>query len=193
MNSGITAFTRIEEWFVATKGVSIEKSCTFSTPSELQKWIQNGVVDFVEIFCGDRGITFAVQKHGMVAAEGFDRNLVTYGKSWDIQNSREQYLIYWMIAKGLRPYAVHIATPRAETSTKSGMDTMICIQVTQDICEHQAVQGYLASVEQPVGSDLFSSVEWIKRFGGSTSPKDDWEYLVCSGCRHHLVSPDPKD
>ena len=25
------------------------------------------------------------------------------------------------------------------------------------------------------------------------SPKDDWEYLVCSGCRHHLISPDPKD
>ena len=70
---------------------------------------------------------------------------------------------------------------------------MICIQVTQDTCEHQAVQGYLASVEQPVGSELFSSAEWIKRFGGSMSPKDDWKYLVCSRCRHHLVSPDPKD
>jgi len=98
-----------------------------------------------------------------------------------------------MIAKGLRPYAVHIATPCVETSMKSGIDTMICIEVTQDICEHQAAQGYLASVEQPVGSDMFGSVEWRKRFGGPTSPKDDWEYLVCSGCRHHLVSPDPND
>jgi len=189
----LAAFTNLEEWFVATKGVPIERSCNFGTPAELQKWIQDGFVDFVEIFCGDRGITFAVQKSGMIAAEGFDRKLVSYGKSWDIQDSYEQYLIYWMIAKGLKPYAVHIATPCLGSSMESGLDTMICIQVTQDICEHQAAQGYLASVEQPVGSEMFRLEEWRKSFGGSTDPKDGWEYLVGSGCRHNLVSPDAID
>ena len=32
----LTAFTRLEEWMVATKGIPIERSCNFST-SELQK------------------------------------------------------------------------------------------------------------------------------------------------------------
>ena len=57
----LTAFTRLEEWMIATKGVPIERSWNFST-SELQKWIRDGYVDFAEIFCGAKSITLAVEK-----------------------------------------------------------------------------------------------------------------------------------
>ncbi len=113
-----------------------------------------GVVDFVEVFCGSRGLTFAVQKKGIEAGEGFDRRRAAYGRSWEIEDSRDQYLLYWIIAKGLRPYAVHIATPcvtmfYAHTDVVRRIGTEICNQVTEDICEYQASQGFLASVEQP--------------------------------------------
>ncbi len=117
----LSAFTSLETWFTETQGVPIEEACHFSTPDELQRWIQNGVVDFVEVFCGSRGLTFAVQKHGMTAGEGFDRTLSTYGRSWNINTKRDQYLLYWMILKGLRPYAVHFATPDA-AAAQDGTD-----------------------------------------------------------------------
>jgi hypothetical protein len=40
---------------------------------------------------------------------------------------------------------------------------------------------------------MFSTKSWIKQFGGSRSPKSDWNYLVCSACRHHLLTINERD
>ena len=91
-------------------------------------------VDFAEVFCGAKGITLAVEKCRMKAAEGFDKRLVSYGRHWNLQGNYEQHLIYWIIAKGLKPYAVHIATPCTELGVlgarQPGKDSLLCIKVT---------------------------------------------------------------
>ena len=131
----------------------------------------------------------------MRAAEEFDKGLVSYGRN--LHDSYEQYLIYWMIAEGLKPYAVRIATPCTELGrlgTRTlGKNSIFCVVATQDICAHQAAQGYLASVENPVGSMLFKFPEWIKEFGEWPEPKDKWEYVASAGCQHNLTSPDMLD
>jgi hypothetical protein len=193
----LAMFTQLEEWMIASKGVPIDKSVTFSASCDLQKWIVNGTVDFVEVFCGTRGLTFAVRNIGLEAGEGFDRQLATYGRRWDIEDSADQYLLYWMISSGLRPYAIHIATPClsifSEDEGVRKIGTELCVQITEDLCEYQASQGFLASVEQPAESKMFCSESWIKLFGGSRSPINGWDYLVCSACRHRLTMVNERD
>ena len=82
-------FAKLEEWVVATKGTPIKRTCNSST-SGSQKWLRGGCVDFAEIFCGAKGITFAVEGCRMRAAAGFDKRLVSYGRSWNLQDSYEQ-------------------------------------------------------------------------------------------------------
>ena len=146
-------FTKLEDWMVVSRGVPIERSCNFST-SELQKWLRD-MSTSLRSFAELRGITFAVKGCRMKAAEGFDKRLVSYGRSRNLQESYEQYLIYWIITVGLKPDAVHIATPCTELgklgTRKPGKDSMLCVVATQGICAHQAAQGYFASVEKPVG------------------------------------------
>ena len=115
----------------------------------------------------------------MKAAEGFDKRLVSYARRWNLQGSYEQYLIYWMIAERLKPYAVHIATPCTELGVLGARQpvqvSLLCIKVTQEICEHQAAQGYLASIENPVGFELCKLPDWTEAFGGSFEPKKGWK------------------
>ena len=70
---------------------------------------------------------------------------------------------------------------------------MLCVVATRDICAHQAAQGYLASVENRVGSMLFKFPEWIKEFGEWPEPKDKWEYIASAGCQQNLTSLDMLD
>ena len=55
---------------------------------------------------------------------------------------------------------MHFATPDAAAAhdgsdIEEALGLDISAQVTIDICEYQDSQGYLASVEQPVGAKLF--------------------------------------
>ena len=68
--------------------------------------------------------------------------------------------------------------------TESLVDFVILLLV------HQNYQGYLASNEQPDGTQLYTLKQWVAKFGDPTAPKEDWRYYKADGCQLGVVTPD---
>ena len=58
------------------------------------------------------------------------------------------------------------------------------------VLEHQDVQGYLASNEQPDGTELYGLKSWVAAFGPQDVPEDPWRYWKADGCQHGVVTHD---
>ena len=52
----------------------------FDFVEDLQKWVQEGYVDFLEIFCGKGRLTAKARQVGLHAGEGIDNRLIAYGQ-----------------------------------------------------------------------------------------------------------------
>ena len=55
---------------------------------------------------------------------------------------------------------------------------------------HPNYQGYLASNEQPDGTQLYVLKMWAAAFGPPDEPKDPWRYWKADGCQLGVVTPD---
>ena len=72
------------------------------------QWADEGYVDFVEMFDGERGLTIGIRREGAVAGDGFDRLRPTYGQEWELGRPISQRKISWLICRVLRPKGVHL-------------------------------------------------------------------------------------
>ena len=83
----------------------------FDRLTDLQQWLVEGYVEFLEVFCGHAQNTCRIAEMGTQAGEGLDKKLCAYGKYWDLSDPATIELYSWLIAIGLRPRSVHLGTP----------------------------------------------------------------------------------
>ena len=83
----------------------------FDRLTDLQQWLVEGYVEFLEVFCGHAQITCRLAEMGIRAGEGLDNKLCAYGRYWDLSDPATIDLYSWLIANRLRPRSVHLGTP----------------------------------------------------------------------------------
>ena len=128
------------------------KSVTFGHGS-LQKWLVEGEVDFLEIFCGGQCVTMAAQEIGARAGEGLDKETVSYGRSWPLEDPETRWKAAWLITVALRPRATHTGTPctrmcviganhgSPEEYGKDPLDeeSLVLVDFSAQVAEHQVL------------------------------------------------------
>ena len=67
-------------------GATDSVKVAFNSCKEFQQWISIKSVDFVEIFRGYGEATVRVREAGCTAADGFDNQVMTYGRSWHLND-----------------------------------------------------------------------------------------------------------
>ena len=60
---------------------------------------------------------------------------------------------------------------------------------TLAVALHQQAQGLGVSIEQPKGSILFETKEFVKAFGTPDMPNSKWSFYRTEGCQLHVVYP----
>ena len=75
----------------------------FESDMELQKWLQLGRVDFVEIFSGLAQASIRVREAGWTTAEGFDKAVITYERCWHLDREDHQSDLCWVLENVLQP------------------------------------------------------------------------------------------
>ncbi len=160
----------------------------------MQQWLQEGYVDFLEIYSGFSELTFQVRGVGLRAGEGLDNAFPAYGRPWPLEESRTQRVAAWLIAACLRPLATHTGTPCTDMcrigSRMMTPETVQLVRFAVRVAKHQLQQGYLASNENPVGSTLFEQKEWKAAFGTPEEPRTPWFFHQVDGCQLGMESPD---
>jgi hypothetical protein len=73
---------RLEEFIL--KMSHRPERCVRFQEEALRQWLRTGHVDFLEFFCGSRGLTFAVTREGLTVGEGLDRSSESYGRAWHL-------------------------------------------------------------------------------------------------------------
>ena len=81
------------------------------TSKTFQRWLTLKEVDFVEVFRGHGEATIRVREQGMTAAEGFDKQAMTYEKKWQLDEPQDQAEMAFMIVYILKPWVTHYGTP----------------------------------------------------------------------------------
>jgi hypothetical protein len=149
--------------------------CVRFKEEALRQRLRTGHVDFLEIFCGSRGLTFAVSGEGLTVGEGLDMPSESYGKAWHLDRDEVWAQVRWMSAEGLRPRAIHSGLPCTKLSRigyrdERDPDTVRYVELTIEVMEHQERQGLLGSVENPIGSLLWTMRRWKRFFGRGREP-----------------------
>ena len=133
-------------------------SVVFATENLSQQWLAEGYVDFLEVFCGCHEFTLRIRECGLTAGEGLDSQMISYGQVWPLHVESVRRQAAWVIAEGLRPKAVHCATPcnkesclrhGLELTTEEREENRRLKEITIDILEHQESNGLLGSHENP--------------------------------------------
>jgi hypothetical protein len=100
---------------------------------------------------------------GLVTGLGLDRDLVSYGRAWNLEKEEDQNLVAKMICWALRPKAVHCGTPCTHMcltglrDIETNEDHRSMVVFTVEIGQHQREKGLLFSAENPRGSCSSSS------------------------------------
>ena len=173
--------------------------CVRFKEEALRQRLRTGHVDCLEIFCGSRGLTFAVSGEGLTVGEGLDMPSESYGKAWHLDRDEVWAQVRWMSAEGLRPRAIHSGLPCTKLSRigyrdERDPDAVRYVELTIEVMEHQERQGLLGSVENPIGSLLWTMRRWKRFFGRGREPgvgelKEPWRYATTDLCMHNKSSP----
>ena len=76
-----------------------------------QQWLSTGMVDFLEVFSGEEGLSLAIHREGHAVGQSIDRLRMTYGQRWDLVKHTGRRRLIWLIVVVLRPKGCHVATP----------------------------------------------------------------------------------
>ena len=186
--------SRMQLSIAASAGrVAMKDQLMFETAAELQKWVNTGIVDFLEIFAGYGQLTVEVRKLGLVAGEGIDKRMHSYGRPWPLEQPNASNALAWLIAEGLRPRCVHTGTPCTHLcvigNREGKEDTAELIKMAIFIAKRQETYGLLFTNENPCGSSLHGRPEWVKALGEARKPKGRWRYAQTTGCQLGLACP----
>ena len=160
---------------------------TFEGDECRRRWLAEGRVDFLEVFCGFQELTFRVRECGLNASDGIDNKVVSMGQVWPLEVEEVRKQCAWLIVKALQPLCVHSGTPCTHMSMIGKQDhethanSPMLVQFAIAICEHQDSLRRLASNENPSGSMLPLEEQWVAAFGRPEAPKGNWRYVKSDG------------
>ena len=157
--TGETFSTKLEQFIRAGRApcavgsIQTTHPVKFSSDTQMQKWMQEGFVDFVEIFRGHGELTIGVREAACTASEGFDKYAMTYGRCWCLETPRDQEDCAWLLVYALRPKVVHLGTPCTKMSVagsrKIDSATEAQNEFTWKVAVHQQAEGLGVSIENP--------------------------------------------
>ena len=202
----VASYARLEEFRQFMKGglpVLADMSAehrpavlvTFEGDECRRRWLAEGRVDFLEVFCGFQELTFRVRECGLIASDGIDNKVVSMGQVWPLEVEEVRKQCAWLIVKALQPLCVHSGTPCTHMSRIGKQDhethshSPMLVQFTIAICEYQDSLGRLASNENPSGSMLPLEEQWVAAFGRPEAPKGNWRYVKSDGCQFKVIFP----
>ena len=141
---------------------------------------QHGV-DFLEVFAGHGGLTKAARRRGLLVGEPVDRLYRSYGRDWDLRKNSDRALLAWLISKVMKPKVLHVGAPCEKLSrfgeqTPSSEDLALA-EFSCDLLSHQEKANGIGTLENPVGSLLFSLELFVKRFGTLVEPRRPWAWF----------------
>ena len=135
---------------------------------------QHGV-DFLEVFAGHGGLTKAARRRGLLVGEPVDRLYRSYGRDWDLRKNSDRALLAWLISKVMKPKDLALA------------------EFSCDLLSHQEKANGIGTLENPVGSLLFSLELFVKRFGTLVEPRRPWAMVRTDSCQYNMTSLDVSD
>ena len=166
---------------------------SFTYATQLQKWLHEGFVDFVEIFRGHGELTIGVREAACTASDGFDKYAMTYGRCWCLETPRDQEDCAWLLVYALRPKVVHLGTPCTKMSVvgsrKIDSATEAQNEFTWKVAMHQNAEGLGVSIENPKSSSLKYQPKFQETFGLVGASKPGWNYYTSDGCQLHVIYP----
>ena len=157
---------------------------------------QHGV-DFLEVFAGHGGLTKAARRRGLLVGEPVDRLYRSYGRDWDLRKNSDRALLAWLISKVMKPKVLHVGAPceklsRLGEQTPSSEDLALA-EFSCDLLSHQEKANGIGTLENPVGSLLFSLELFVKRFGTLVEPRRPWAMVRTDSCQYNMTSLDVSD
>ena len=91
----------------------------------------------------------------------------------------------------MKPKVLHVGAPceklsRLGEQTPSSEDLALA-EFSCDLLSHQEKANGIGTLENPVGSLLFSLELFVKRFGTLVEPRRPWAMVRTDSCQHDLV------
>jgi hypothetical protein len=169
---------------------------TFATGELRRKWIAEGKVDFLELYCGCQELTFRIREAGLIAGDGIDSRVMSYDQTWPLDDATTRMQLAWLIVFALEPLVIHTGTPCTNMCVLGSQDTdkaLVLVKFTALVADHQDRRGYLASDENPAGSLLQTLPAWQKVFGRPPEYKGRWRCWSSDGCQLGMVYPGVDD
>ena len=121
----------------------------------------------------------------MCAGDGIDNRVVSYGRTWPLDQLEARLGLAWLICVGLQPAGTHTGTPCTHMcmlgNAQDAPETEALNKLSLDIAEHQRACGLLASNENPVGSNLRKRPDWENALGALDQPVEPWQYFQSTG------------
>ena len=166
-------------------------------PEFVQRWSQEGTVEFLEVFIGRGGLSNALRADGVSTGEGIDKVSCSYGMCWNLSEPKSRALFLRLTREVLRAQGMHFALPcspwcASGTHSSSEEDWTLAIFVMDEMIDREQQKQH-TSFEGPLAHDLTRSEEWQKRFGSVESPRAPWNAIRVDGCLHGVASPEEGD